>query len=117
MKSLAKALAAFLVIPAVLMVAGLAFAASPPATPPPAAVGDSPSYANVGPPLAGTASARPAAPAPAAAGLQVVTGTVAPETGVRLDDSGAVSYSGTDAASVSTERRGDTVVTTVIPRY
>ena len=115
MKSLAKALAAFLVIPAVLMVAGMAFAASSPATPPSTA-GDSPSYENVGPAPAGTASARPAAPTPASAGLQVVTGTVAPETGVRLDDSGAVSYAGTDAASISTERQGDTVVTTVGPR-
>lgn len=57
------------------------------------------------------------APAPGAPGLQVVAGTVAPETGVRFDSSGRVHYSGSDAASMATERHGDTVVTTIVPRH
>lgn len=74
------------------------------------------SRADVGPPLPARATEPAPVAAPAAPGLQVVAGTVAPETGVSFDASGRARYSGTAPASMTTERKGNQVVITILQR-
>lgn len=116
MKARTKAVAALLIVAGALSIFELAPAVAGSAVEPPAQ-GPSSNRKNVGPPPANAGTTPPPAPAPAAPGLQVVAGTVAPETGVRLDSSGQVHYFGSASASMTTERYGDTVVTTVVPRH
>lgn len=116
MKACTKAVAALLIVAGALSIVELAPAVAGPAVEP-AAQDASSKRKNVGPPLADAGATRPPAAAPAAPGLQVVAGTVAPETGVRFDSSGQVHYFGSDAAAMTTERHGETVVTTVVPRH
>lgn len=118
MKTRAKALVVMLVLAGTLILANLAPAAAGPGAQRPGGE-HTLSRTNVGPPLPPPeATPQPAsATAPPAPGLQIVAGTVAPETGVRLDSSGEVHYSGSASASMTTERHGDTVVTTMVPRH
>ena len=64
--------------------------------------------------IIGTLTVIVALPAAQAAD-QVITGTVAPMFGVSFGDDGRVIVSGTTPVRVTTEQRGDTTVTTVIP--